>query len=1265
MMRWIDSKDLEMWAERRDCQEYLPLVIRRLIRASVNNIKSISFPAGESIIYPGWDGRLESIEETEYVPKGLSVWEIGTNKNIRKKAEDDYEKRRQNLLGINPSEMVFIFVTPRIWTAKESWAGEKRNEKFWRDVKVFDARVLEEWLEQTPAVGAWLGKHIGKYQGNIISLENWWEEWSQVTRPPISPELVLGGRIEESTKVIEWLKGDPTSLLVQALTKDESIAFLFTVILSLPENEKEYFLSRSIVVQDQNSFRRIVTTNKNGLIIIPTFEEIDIVVPYSNLHHIFIPLSPDITASREKIVLPFIKREEFNSCLEKMGITKEDAEKHSRDTARCLSVLRRQLSHVSKQPEWAKSENVKELLPALLIGKWDESKEGDKEIISELAGTSYDEYVVSLKKWLYQFDPPIIKIGEIWRLLSFLDAFFILSPFLSSSHFGKFKNISLKVLSEIDPALELEPDKRWMASVYGKTPKYSRELREGIAQTLILIAVFGDKVNSGRGLDLPSGYHTSQVFVDNIVKELLNNADWRLWCSLSDVLPLIAEASPSSFLDAVENSLSKNPPPIMGMFSETDDTFTSHSAHPSLLWALERLAWDPSLLGRVTLILGKLARLDPGGKLANRPINSLRAIFLLWLPQTFADLELRLKALDLLIEREPKIAWNLLINLLSHAHDIVFPNPKSRWRQFSEKTENKVTNKEYFESIVGIVERVLNNVNHDGVKWCQVMEHFSNLPPSERQKVLNKLSGCIDLIEEGNFELWNKLREILSRHRSFSDTEWALPEQELIKIEDLYNKLEPQDLIMQYQWLFDDYRPELPEGKELKNYEKFEYIVSLKRKDAIQSLKNTLGINGIIELANQTKNPHFVGLTLAEITLSGEEEEILFSLFDSDNQKQISFVQAYLWQKSSKIGDTYIEKVINKAKSENWSSEKVVNLFLGLPQKRTVWNLLKNFDEEVEQKYWEKVDPRFFDIPINDKLYGLQKLIEVKRLFITLDIAALFKKEIPAKFIVEMLRKAASEKSIDSVNIIHRWDIEELFKVLDEAEGVSSDEIAQLEWLYLSILANVGSSRPPKMLHQELSNNPESFAEVLRWIYKPKNKDIDEEEEELPEELKQQRAHQAWKLLHTWKTIPGSDDSGKIDYQKLKKWTDKAREICKKMDRIEVCDSHIGQVFAHALPDDNGSWPPEAICKIVEEIGSKELDDGFITGIFNKRGVVSKSPFEGGKQERELAKQYMEYSQKLAIQYQRTRSILKKVTEGYENQAKQEDKEAEKRDLEW
>ena len=143
-MNWVTAKNLENWANRRDCQEKLPLVVRKLIRATVTGIDAISFPAGESIVYPGWDGLLQSFEKTEYIPEGLSVWEIGTSQNVRKKIEEDYQKRKQNPLNVDPKEATFVSITPRVWTEKEKWINGKKKENFWKDVRVYNARDLEE-----------------------------------------------------------------------------------------------------------------------------------------------------------------------------------------------------------------------------------------------------------------------------------------------------------------------------------------------------------------------------------------------------------------------------------------------------------------------------------------------------------------------------------------------------------------------------------------------------------------------------------------------------------------------------------------------------------------------------------------------------------------------------------------------------------------------------------------------------------------------------------------------------------------------------------------------------------------------------------------------------------------------------------------------------------------------------------------------------------------------------------------------------------------
>ena len=112
-----------------------------------------------------------------------------------------------------------------------------------------------------------------------------------------------------------------------------------------------------------------------------------------------------------------------------------------------------------------------------------------------------------------------------------------------------------------------------------------------------------------------------------IVERVLETVtSWQAWASLLDELPLLAEAAPDAFLDAVERGLRGETPVLREVFVDGDPIFM-RSPHVGLLWGIEVVAWSPEYLSRATLLLGRLARIDPGGKVANRPAKSLHESF--------------------------------------------------------------------------------------------------------------------------------------------------------------------------------------------------------------------------------------------------------------------------------------------------------------------------------------------------------------------------------------------------------------------------------------------------------------------------------------------------------------------------------------------------------------------------------------------------------------------------------------------------------------
>ena len=372
-MNWVDTTDIRNWADRRDCQETLPQLVRKLIRATSNSIKSIKFRSGENVLISGWDGILEVTEQTEYLPLGISLWEFGADKDIKGKADDEYEKRSKNPLGFSPAECTFVFVTPRLWKNSDDWAKEKKKDGIWKDIKVIDAETLEEWLEIAPTVSSWLAiKHLGKYPPEgIQSTERFWEEWTSGPKIKLNPQVVLGGRQREIEELFK-LTSSPAIIAVQGTSREEALAFIVSCFKDDSAMEEDFF-ARSIIVDNAETFRKL-SVLKNPLILMPRFDDKGIINrAVTSGHCVIVPLGADSSINwSNKIILPQIDREAFIEALSKTGITKELAEKYSKESARNITILRRQLEFVRNVPEWAKVENVRDIIPALIVGRWDE-----------------------------------------------------------------------------------------------------------------------------------------------------------------------------------------------------------------------------------------------------------------------------------------------------------------------------------------------------------------------------------------------------------------------------------------------------------------------------------------------------------------------------------------------------------------------------------------------------------------------------------------------------------------------------------------------------------------------------------------------------------------------------------------------------------------------------------------------------------------------------------------------------------------------------
>ncbi|QUB48021.1 hypothetical protein J5A66_04390 [Prevotella sp. oral taxon 475] len=1257
-MNLVTRNHLERWAETAQSKSTLPYLISRLVRASTPVSTKISIPWGSATYIGGWDGIVNCEIETAYVPQGISLWEFGTSSDCTTKANRDYDKRKNNPIGFEPSNSTFIFITPRLWNRKDEWIREKKAENHWKNVIAYDSIDLEQWLDRILSVSLWLASQdgIGAYPfEGIITADEFWEEWSIGPKGlRLFPEIIIAGREHEKKILQSVLLDEPKIVAIKASTKNEAIAFIIAAAQTFQDEEGGQFFSKTLVVNTEENFRGIVRNNINSTLnIIPRFDETQpFNMAVSRGNHVLVPLgaSDDINLDNT-ITLSTIDRHGQVDALIKSGILREDAERLSRESARNITILKKLLKFPQYKAKWCDKENIRDIIPALLLGRWDENFKGDIELIEKLSGQSYADYSAVLNKWRDFEESPIIQIGRTWRLTSPLDSWTNLASQLTRNDFQNLQECFSIAFRTGNPFIE--PEGR-VLTYFNNRRKYSDWSREGLVQSLILAGqIRGELLN----IDNP------QDWVDNNIFDLLNNASGEVWISIDKELPLIAEASPEIFLKSVKKSLEKQEPEVMDMFKEEDGVFSKTSHHTGLLWALESLAWLPEYLRDVSLILLKLSGFDPGGNLSNRPINSITEIFKPWHYQTLAPFEYRMEVLKHITEKEKALGWSLLIRMLPSFHDVAFPTHKMRWRMFDKNTNLSYTYKEIWDTHSAIIEMLITIFDNDEDKFSQLIKETPRLSHADRKRVLDWADEVCPNIKHEKFLVWETIRGILNHHRSFPDADWALPETELVRFERLYNKLQPADIIQKYLWLFNEQGPQLPEGLRYnsENYEQQQKKVDDVRRAAVEEWLKKLNLETVIGLRNKVQDRRTFGRILAQVVTT-KGDILLVCQCLGDTPEQMPFVHGFIYEKFVANDFNWINALFGELQGEVFDKKSLSNVLIPLTQNQQLWDFVASLDREIQDEYWQNIQPHFPHLTNDEKVYGIKMLLRYKRFFSAIANAWLFPNVIPSELLVEMLKRIVTEEANENSHLAG-CEVERIFEELDQRTDIDRPTLLDLEWLYLPTLSR--NVRSPKILEEELANNPDFFIDVLKLLYKSKDeKLLEEERENLYSGDIQNGAERAYHLLHTWKRIPGMRDDNSIDENELNDWIQEARLLAESIGRLEVADEEIGQVLAR-YPEDCLSWPEEKIFRIIEEINTDDLKRGYYLGLVNKRSFSTRGAFDGGDIEREKAVYFQKLENDFRFQYPNVAEIFKDIKKNYLAEAKRMDEEAERSRLEY
>ncbi len=1264
-MKILETDDLNNWSNLIQSRAAFPALVKRLIRSSISGYDKLRFPDGGAVQLSGFDGVLVSNDANNYyVPSGFSVWELGVGQRPGTKAETDFNKRAKDK-KIKQSDTTYVFVTPRRWQDKEDWVDKKNKLNIFKTVKAYDAVDLQEWLSECPAVSLEFAKVINRLPRGLSLLEEGWHNFCHRSLPQVTEALVTAGREQAQADLISRLKEGAQPIHIKCDSPQEAVGFVIATLRQVEDEEtKLSLLSKALIVKDTDSAEEL--SRVNPLIIIAQSNGIfsKSTVSANSLsqkgHHVIVPLGSDAIQPRNPIELERPSVEDFSKALEGMGVNHSKAKAQSKFYSRSVTIFQALNGDTVTLPDWADTEDkIGKFLPIILAGRWNASCESDREVMCSLCQVEdYDEIEEMLFPLLKVNQSPITKAGDVWSLEAPVYSFISFGSKITKKQFALFKDAAIKVFDEIDPQVKKDPDERFSSSYNDEKLKHSEWVRKGLAETLLLLSQVGNSLDQ---VQCEGG--DAQVFANNISKNIPHIESWDWLASIRDVYSIMMEATPGPLLEALEALLKGNSDGFAYLTKEGQSYFGMNTMHTGILWALEKIAYDPEYTMRASLALAALAENDPGGKLCNRPINSLRDIFLSWHPCTNAPLSQRLDIFDIIIEKFSNIRWSLINGLLPENTRSCSNNSEPEWREAGKDQKEPLLNKTVWQSQDHFMKAGLKYVGNSSERWEELLWAYARTNEEIKVKIQERLDeiASSNISNDDKYKLWTVVRAYIYRHLSFPDSNWSLKKSEMKLLEDVLEKLKPTDLIDKHIWLFNDYFPDVPNANKAE-FEEFEVIIKRVRYEALEEILTIGGKAKVIELARKVTFPGIVAQFLIEHIKKLEEglDIINSALKDMpETRKFISILSANLY---NNFGSAWEFVVVKELYSSDKTKEELKSLLVILwPDTKDVWQFIDTLGDTVSRDYWENI--RIFKLEGNkdEKNIQIEKLLSVGRIIKVFDAVSFHDEDISDETVLSVANKMMDKlRELDCDENIKNFipsRIKEFIESLHKRENIGFDDVAPIEYFFLPLLGYLHGVN--LKFFDALSHNPSLFIDLMcdAFVSSEDTNEAKGNDDDL--ERKRSRATVAYRILDDWKTIPGLDEAGNIDRDFLLSWIKSARTILAEKGRRDIGDQYIGHILAHSPADyTDDAWPHQQVRNVIEELASENIETGIRIQLFNNRGVHMREIFAGGQQERELAEKYRGWSNK-CLKWPRTQKLLTSIADEWDADAKREDERAE------
>lgn len=1237
-MEWVTAEDIAEWTRREPgmARERLPQLVGRLILASALSLENFNFPFRSGVQYPGYDGFLRIGKGTPFIPDGTSVWEMGTNEKVYDKFRTDCQKRAEDPGEIQLDETTFCFVTSRIWNAKTDMGTTilDAEQKFgWRNVRIYDAQSLAEWLAQQPDVAVWFCELTGRKVEGLFSPEAFWQMHAENTEPALRPEFFLYQRKQLLPQIREKWGNGGGQLLLSGASRREILLTLCAECMAADSEETQRLAARFVIAADPEAFKRNAL-RQSEVIWIPMFPPRALDLPQMPKNVIF-PICrsdslPRLLVEQSPIIkMPKRNRREFTGALEAMGCDLNDAWRLTGEVHCDFDALFRKWNTniAEKIPKWAERPDKELLVPALLTGAWEANMSGDRRFIEHLAGESWEAYQKKLRLFLHGENVPLLCKGDFYTSVSIDESWRILGEYVTKKQIRWVVQGLKEILTEETHDQNREKEPILAALTWGNDSVYSDALKKAASQTLIYWRLHGVGDEWNRET-------ICETFIREILHTIQNAEQWR---RAAELLPIWVEAAPDAVLSVLKENVRDAQSSFWELW-ETDTHWWSRTFYHGVIQTLQKAAWLRSCAGKAICLLAELAS-SASETAADAAVNTLYEIFCPWHPQGALSAKEREDWLTSWARTRRSLWRRLIPRLVSSGFQSCGELCRPEWRMaesWNEKDEKKVQ-AEIWETLTSLYLETAGPCRED---WEPIFEAMSGFPMEEAAGRL--AAEFHEMSLEDQVKMKKRMAEYLRREYQAPNALWRQSDTCLRQIEALYDQILTDSPLRYAPWFmrgFHGLHAAHPSDGEamLKQMAR----TAEQQRQILRELYDAKGMEAVLSLLPWIEDADaWAKAAAAALPISIFSWELLEPLRENFPEAAAKLVGEF-GRKDLTAFDKVI-KELQTTQDKKW-------MFFCLPiTEETAGYAEESASKEWGEMFWEmaQIDPRYmgnasFAETCIRQLLAHHRAVDVIRneLFLWCQNSEL---------ITEALLTVKTETAGTKEPV--RLDVLPLLKILREKKDITEEKMALLEWEYLPDLP---PDFEPRCLISRILQAPAFYMELLALAFR------DDEGNFHGDESRTDIMQRVWTVFQKLNRIPGQSADGKpVDEKAFWQWIGAAGRLAKQRGYTQAHACLLGKVLSHAPKGNDGIWPIECVREVIEQEMTDTLVKNMVCEKLNQRGVYY---FSAGREEQKLAALYRAQAQALSGRWPLTADMLRMLAGDYGWHAEREEAEDLKR----